>query len=435
MSNSTSKNLLQVGAIGCGRVFNHAHMPAMLRIPGIVLTGFYDTNQASAKGTLEHYRILVDEQIQALTSGPEYLGGQRLADRLSASGRVSELQKGLELASVYSSPEKLTSEVDIVAIFTPVLWHVPYAMMAVEHGAHAMSEKPMGRSWWEARRLRDAVKRSKRLYQLSDDNVFIPRYQALRNVLESGLIGEVQALWISRGSHGGEVGWFWDPTASGGGCLMDYGTHAVTATWFLLGYDKQPVMVKSTGIRKRQPTRSVEGRLQRVSVEDDAHFKVCFEDPKNRDLIVANIEATWSWSELGTPSSGPRGYILVEGTEGTVTGYVDEANDRDYLKVTRYGHGEKLIQVPTVKPERESVEGEIRNFVECVRSEVPSILNEDVGLGVMEILGSAYLSELRGRVAVSPGEFREFAQEVGSKYSSDMEAGAAIVSTLMKPYS
>jgi hypothetical protein len=102
--------------------------------------------------------------------------------------------------------------------------------------------------------------------------------------------------------------------------------------------------------------------------------------------------------------------------------------------VVRYGYGEKLIQVPTVKPERESVEGEIRNFVECVRQGVPSILNEDVGLGVMEILGSAYLSEVRGRLAVSPDEFKEFCEEVGSKYGSDLEAGAAIVSALMKPY-
>ena len=406
----------------------------MLRVPGVAVTGFYDVDESASQNTLTHYRALVDQEIQGLKSGPEYQGGQRVADRMSTSSRIAQLQKGLDSAYVYSSPEKLTSEVDIVAICTPVVWHVPYAKMAVEHGAHAMSEKPMGRTWWEARRLRDAVRNSGKLYQLSDDNVFIPRYQALRNVLESGLIGEVQSLWMARGSHGGEVGWFWNPTLSGGGSLMDYGTHAVTSTWFLLGYDKRLVRVKSTGIRKRQPTRSVEGRLQRVSVEDDAHFKVCFEDPKSKDLIVANIEASWSWSELGTPSSGPRGYVLVEGSEGTATGFVDEVNDRDYLKVTRHGFSEKLIQVPTVKPERESVEGEIRNFVECVRFGVPSMLNEDVGLGVMEVLGSAYLSELRGRVAISPEEFKEFSEEVGSKQGSDMDAGAAIVSALMKPY-
>ena len=45
----------------------------------------------------------------------------------------------------------------------------------------------------------------------------------------SGLIGEVQSLWIARGSHGGEGGWFWNPVLSGGGCLMDYGTHAVAS--------------------------------------------------------------------------------------------------------------------------------------------------------------------------------------------------------------
>ncbi|MEM2922754.1 MAG: Gfo/Idh/MocA family oxidoreductase [Candidatus Bathyarchaeia archaeon] len=426
--------LLRIGVIGCGRVLNHAHLPAIVEVPGIAVTGFYDSNRVAAENTLIHYKTLVDEKIQFLRSGSEYLGGQRAADRLTASARIAQLQEALGEAKVYASAESLVSEVDVVTICTPVLWHVPYAKMAVEHGVHAMSEKPMGRTWWEAYVLRDAVKKSGRLYQLCDDNVFIPRYQALRNVVESGLIGEVQSLWMTRGSHGGEVGWFWDPFLSGGGCLMDYGTHAVTAAWFLLGFDKKPVRVKSTGIRKRQPTRSIEGRLQTVHVEDDAHFKICFEDPKNRDLIVANIEATWSWAELGTPSNGPRGYILVEGSEGTVTGLVDEANDIDYLKIVRYGYGERLIRVPTVKPEKESVEGEIRNFVECVHQGVPSILNEDVGLGVMEILGSAYLSEVRGRVAVSPDEFREFCEEIGSRSSSYLEAGEVIVSALMKPY-
>jgi len=430
----STRALLRVGVIGCGRVLNHAYLPAMLEVPGIAVTGFYDSTELAAQNTLMHYRVLAGEKIRVLRSGPEYLGGQRLADRLTASARVAQLQESMDVAAVYSSSEKLVSEVDIVTICTPVLWHVPYARLAVEHGAHAMSEKPMGRSWWEARVLRDTVKKSGKLYQLSDDNVFIPRYQALRNVVESGLIGEVQSLWMARGSHGGEVGWFWDPSISGGGCLMDYGTHAVTAAWFLLGYDKRPIRVKSTGIRKRQPTRTIEGRLQTFCVEDDAHFKVCFEDPKSRDLSFANIEATWSWPEMGTPSSGPRGYILVEGSEGAVTGVVDEANDRDYLKLTRPGYGEKLIQVPTVKPERESIEGEIRNFVECVRLGIPSILNEDVGLGVMEILGSAYLSEAWGRVAVSPDEFREFCEAIGSKCMSDLEAGDAIVSALMKPY-
>ena len=82
----------------------------------------------------------------------------------------------------------------------------------------------------------------------------------------------------------------------------------------------------------------------------------------------------------------------------------------------------------------ESVEGEIRNFTECVKTGQRSLLNEDVGLGVLEILGAAYLSELRGKRPVTPAEFREYSEEIGSQYEDDAAAGAAIIASLMEPY-
>lgn len=71
-----------------------------------------------------------------------------------------------------------------------------------------------------------------------------------------------------------------------------------------------------------------------MRVEDDAHFKVCFGNPKSMDLIIANIEAKCSWAELGAPNNDLRGYVLVEGNEGAVTGFVEEINDFDCLMLS-----------------------------------------------------------------------------------------------------
>ena len=55
---------------------------------------------------------------------------------------------------------------------------------------------------------------------------------------------------------------------------MDYGTHAVTSLWYLVGFDAVPRQVKSLRIESRMKTRPLEGRIQKVKVEDDAYIRV-----------------------------------------------------------------------------------------------------------------------------------------------------------------
>jgi len=446
--------ILRIGAIGCGGIFNGAHMPAIIRIPGVELTALYDTNPVAAEITRERIQARLRYGMKEIggspDTAPEEQGTQesespaswtkysdvlrRLAQgNITPEERLRQLQHNMENLTIYQSAEELLENVDLVDVCAGARWHGVYAAMALERGVHAMTEKPMARTWWEARKVKEAAQSSGALYQLCDDNVFIPRYLALRNAIESNMIGELQAIWICRGAHGPQRGWFFDPEVSGGGCLMDYGTHAVTATWFLVGFDKVPLRIKSTGIRARHRTRLLDGRLQTMAIDDDAHLKVLYEDPATGDWITVVIEATWSWPELSERSDSTRGYILVEGTEGSITGYVDEEN-RDFLKVTRYGYGEKLIRVRTVVAEKDSHEKQICNFIQCVRSGKRSALNEDAGLGVMEILGSAYLSEVRGRRTVTPAGFRQFSQEIASKYVDAASGGLAIVQALMQPF-
>jgi predicted dehydrogenase len=449
----TSK-ILRIGAIGCGGIFNGAHMPAILRTPGVELTALYDTNPAAAETTKGGIQAWLRDSINGLRESLEPVSEEQgtqegnslgmrarypdvlrhlARERTTLEERLEQLQHNAENLTIYQSAEELLENVDLVDVCAGARWHGVYAAMALERGVHVMTEKPMARTWWEARRIKEATQTSGALYQLCDDNVFIPRYMALRNAIESNMIGELQSIWICRGWHGPDRGWFFNPEVSGGGSLMDYGTHAVTATWFLVGFDKVPIRIKSTGIRARHRTRLLDGRLQTMAVDDDAHFKILYEDPVTGDWLTVIVEATWSWPELGERGDSTRGYILVEGTEGSITGYVDTEN-RDFLKITRYGYGEKLVQVQSVTAEKDSHEKQIRNFIECVRSGQRSVLNEDVGLGIMEILGSAYLSEVRGRKPVTPAEFRQFSEEVASQYTDDASGGLAIVQALMQPY-
>jgi predicted dehydrogenase len=350
---------------------------------------------------------------------------------LKAAGQNVE---GVDI-KLCNSPEELISSVDMIDICSPARYHAQYAVMALKQNVHAMTEKPMARTWWEANQVAEAARTSEAMFQLNDDNLFIPRYRALRNVIDDGMIGEVQHIWITRGYHGPEDrgDWFWDPMENGGGAIMDYGSHAVSSVWFLAGYDKKPQDVRSLGIEARQKTRLIGGRFRQIETDDDAHFKVRFVNPKNGDWITAVIEATWAWPELGKDGSDVHGYIEVEGSKGTVTACVDE-HGQDYLRVVSRTFGERIIHVEEALSEAGSFRAEIDNFVKSIRAGVPSILNADVAAGGIRMINSAQLSELRGRVAITPDELAQFSREQAAAASNPWQGGDRIITALYTPF-
>src|SRR5829696_2212106 len=404
MSNKT----FLVGCMGSGIIFNEAHLPAYISLDSVELTAIYDPNRQRAESTREHYLSLLKE-----------------------AGKSVE---GVEV-KLCNSAEELISNVDMIDICSPARYHAQYAVMALEKNVHVMTEKPMARTWWEANQVAEAARKSKAMFQLNDDNLFIPRYRALRNVIDDGMIGDVQHIWITRGYHGPEDrgDWFWDPMENGGGAIMDYGSHAVSSVWFLAGYDKSPQEVRSLGIEARQKTRLIGGRFRQIETDDDAHFKVRFVNLKNGDWITAVIEATWAWPELGKDGSDVHGYIEVEGSKGTVTACVDDSG-HDYLRVVSRTFGERIIHVEEALSESGSFRAEIDNFVKSIRAGVPSILNADVAAGGIRMINSAQLSELRGRVAITPDELMQFSREQVTAASDAWQGGDQIINTLYTPF-
>src|SRR6266487_1502426 len=398
----------RVGCMGAGQIFNEAHLPAYISLDSIELTAIYDPDRKRAESTREHYLSLLKE-----------------AARNTQNVNVE----------LCNNPEELLSSVDMIDICSPARYHAQYAVMALEKNVHVMTEKPMARTWWEAQHVADVARHSQAMFQLNDDNLFIPRYRALRNVIDDGMIGEVQHIWIARGYHGPEDrgDWFWDPMENGGGAIMDYGSHAVSSVWFLVGYDKSPVEVRSLGIGVRQRLRLIGGRFRQIETDDDAHFKVRFVNPKNGDWITVVIEATWAWPELGQDGSDVHGYIEVEGSKGTVTACVDE-NGHDYLCVASRTFGERIIHVEEAFSEAGSFRAEIDNFVKSIHAGVPSILNADIAAGGIHMINSAQLSELRGRVAITPEQLTQFSQEQVAAASDVWQGGDQIIKTLYAPF-
>lgn len=398
---------IHVGGIGTGRVFHDAHLPVYANREDVQLTALYD---------------------------PDVDAARRSRDRYIELRRKAFPDEGHPDVVIYNLAEDLLKNVHMVDICTTVRYHAYYAAMALKAGVHTMTEKPFARTWWEAQHVAEAAHASRALFQLNDDNLFIPRYQALRHVIESGLIGEVQNIWIARGYPGsGRPGWFWTPIDAGGGCIFDYGSHAVASTWFLVGFDKAPAEVRSLGIEVRNRTRPIDGRLRTIEIDDDAHFKVRYVDPQNGDWMNVTIEATWTWPDWADNGSDVRGYIEVTGSLGSVTGYVNE-QDEDFLKVTHRVFGERLLPVESAHTEDVSFRDEIANFIECIRAGKPSILNADIAAAVIRTINCAQLSELRGRVSVTAKDLEAWSRKLARDAADVWEAGDRIAVAINAPH-
>ena len=374
---------IKMGMIGTGRISRSAHLPAHASIRDILVTGFYDINPDNAAAAREDYFKYMKEE-----------------------GRTVEP----ESAVIYSSAEEMLKHVDAVDICSSLRWHAYYAAMALERGVACMSEKPMARTWLEAEQVANAGIKSDAIFQLNDDNVFLPRYQALRNVVESGMIGDVQNVWIARGSHAvspSRSDWFYDPIESGGGCIFDYGSHAICSTWFIIGFDKKPIEVRAIEMGVYEPTKYRNGRFTKVEVDDNALFKIRYQDPKNNDWISVIIESTWVWPRLGKQSSDLRGYIEVQGSTGTAEACFDESG-QEFIRINNRAFGEKLIPIPSFKSEDQSFKAEISCFAKCVQEGKRSLLDVDVSSQTIQIINSAQLSSLKGRVTVDINEINQF---------------------------
>ena len=101
-------------------------------------------------------------------------------------------------AEKYNIPKKfriyedmLESDIDAVVVSTPMQFHVPQTIAALEAGKHVMSEVTAGVTmdelWW----LIESVEKYKKVYMLAENYCYIPENQLIMNMVEKGLFGDI----------------------------------------------------------------------------------------------------------------------------------------------------------------------------------------------------------------------------------------------------
>ena len=250
--------------------------------------------------------------------------------------------------------EAITVEAEAVMIATPHDQLAQIALAAVEAGRHVLVEKPAGRRPAEISPIVAAALQRKRIVKVGFNHRFHPAIARAKALADEGSIGPL--LFIrGRYGHGGRIGyekeWRFEPEISGGGELIDQGSHLIDLSRWVLG--------DLTLAYGNAPTYFWPGR-----VDDN-----CFLALEGEQKRMAWLHASWTeWKNLfAFEIMGRDGKLTIDGLGGS---YGTERLTLHRM-LPQMGPPETTIwEYPF--PDR-SFADEFENFVAAVEGRAPAI--------------------------------------------------------------
>jgi len=157
------------------------------------------------------------------------------------------LKKYLDIKT-YSDYKEMIQREDLVfvVISTPSNSHAEIIHYALDHDLHIFTEKPLALTEREGREIVEKVKGKNLVNQVGYVNRFNEVFMEARNLVRSGIIGEVRSFCsemygatILRDAKSNWRG----KKSSGGGCLYEFASHCIDLVLYFFG---KPAQVKGS---------------------------------------------------------------------------------------------------------------------------------------------------------------------------------------------
>lgn len=326
------------GIIGCGDITDKRGAPAINAQPNSRLVAFQSRTAAQA----------------------EAFAAQHGADRWVTSRE--ELLRDPEVDAVYVATEHHRHCEDVLA--------------AAEAGKHVLCEKPMANSVADCHRMIDACRANGVALQVAYYRRYYPKLVRMKEMLLAGAIGtpvtasihlasRVDPALINSREGPGARGWRLRPEISGGGALVDTGSHRLDLLCFLLG---EPQRVAAFVDRAELPEGS----------------------PDMESLLIRMASGVHAVTRHGLRTGSPDEFEIT-GTQGALS-----ATPVDGPTLTlRNGRAEQTWELPR----HENVHYPLfDDFTRRVLAGEPPQFDGDDGLQATRIIDAAYRSAAAGAV-------------------------------------
>ena len=262
----------------------------------------------------------------------------------------------------FTDYRKLGSEsgCEAVVICTPPNTHPEIAAWFLERGVHVLCEKPLALDVDAARDMLAAADRSAAVLTMASKFRYVEDVVRAKALVESGMIGEVvmfENAFTSRVDMSKR--WNADPLISGGGVLIDNGTHSVDIMRYFLGPLAEIQVIEGK-------------RIQDIPVEDTVRVYV-----RSVRGVMGSIDLSWSLNkELPY-------FISIYGSLGTVhVGWKESKFRRSSdAEWTVYGRGYDKVQ---------AFGSQLDNFAAAVDGREPLRITLEDALASVEVVETAY---------------------------------------------
>jgi len=357
--------------------------------------------------------------------------------RRESAERVAKLARDLDVGAckAYGSITEMVADPAIEALWIcgpnhARIENIEEIVSAIESGKGTLKgiacEKPLARNLEEAIEVRDLVNRVGLKHGYLEDQLFTPHVETGRALLWARGAATTGRPYLARAAEehsGPHTPWFWQGNLQGGGVLNDMMCHSALLVRHLLTRPGEPLSsvrpVKVTGkIASLKWSRPAYAKRLRETMgekvdyttrpsEDFAGLTIEFETSDGMRVLG---EATTSWSYVGP---GLRLSAELLGPEYSMQwSSLDSGLRLFFSRAVRGPEGEDLVEkqnaetgmMPVVpsEPVVYGYEAENRHFARAFLGLETPRLTFDDGVGVVEVLMTAYRSAEEERTLTLP---------------------------------
>ena len=277
------------------------------------------------------------------------------------SETAQALSEGIGCQS-YNSYQAMAKKekLDAVVICTPPVTHPEICLHFLERKVHVLCEKPLSIDVKSARLMVAAAKNLDLKLTMASKFRYVEDVIRAKSIVASGILGEIvlfENSFTSRIDMSSR--WNADINVSGGGVLIDNGTHSVDLMRYFLGPLAEVQVVEGK-------------RLQGLAVEDTVRIFV-----RSTSDIMGSIDLSWTINkELDS-------YIHIYGSHGTVfVGWKEskyrQSSSRDWIV---FGKGYDKLQ---------AFRSQINNFCKAIVGEQPLLIDAEDALASVEVIEATY---------------------------------------------